>query len=471
MKMYAMPPRVGEGERSDDRYRTGLGLRSPETIEAQLVWLSALWRETDLTVPEPVSLPDGSLVGEVSFADLPPLRTLRRRVSTRHRELYPPNQPPWHFVLLRWVPGEREEDPTAADPSRVGRLAAALHDHAEGYRPPDASALPRRDWCWPFGASAPLWGEGEAFYSSGGLAVFGEASRRVRENLLFGGPDASPRQTVGTADFGQCGLGHYLFALVVLLRTLGARWRCAGSSPELSDERVLGSLLAGYKSARGLPPDDTPLRHCGRHAEGGRRQRDPGVARLSCRPRGARGEIPAPVSELVATEPLVVSAGPVSREPLPSGPGVSGGVWPSPGLGIAQYDASKPWTLRPCIFLPVPTHLSFNGRETIETTKTGEKACCMRIMRERRSPTPAAGSSSVAGSLGVAAHPWPAVLSRRTSRSSSGRLARRPGGRAHPMRPRSLRRCCPPESILVCRDPSIPGGSDFLAHRGGTIRF
>lgn len=147
LKMYAMPPRVGEGERSDARYRTGLGLRSPETIEAQLVWLSALGRETDMTVPEPVSLPDGSLVGEVSFADLPPLRTLRRRVSTRHRELYPPNQPPWHFVLLRWVPGEHEEDPTAADPSRVGRLAAGLHDHAEGYRPLDASALPRRDWC------------------------------------------------------------------------------------------------------------------------------------------------------------------------------------------------------------------------------------------------------------------------------------------------------------------------------------
>ena len=281
LKMYATAPRVGEEERSDLRYRTGPGLRSSETIEAQLLWLSALGRETDLAVPEPVPLPDGSLVGEVSFDDLPPLRTLLRRVSARHRELYPPSQPPRHFVLLSWVPGEHEKDPTAADLSQVGRLAAGLHDHAEGYRPPDPSALPRWDWCWPFGASAPLWGEGEAFYSSGELAVFEEASRRVRENLeglgsasgvfglihrdltlknlLFGGPDAAPRRTVGAADFDQCGLGHYLFDLVVVLRTLRARWRCAGSPPELSDERVLESLLAGYETTRGLPPDHERL--------------------------------------------------------------------------------------------------------------------------------------------------------------------------------------------------------------------
>jgi hypothetical protein len=58
----------------------------------------------------------------------------------------PPNHPPRHSALLRWVPGGHKEDPTADDLSRVGRLAAKLHDHAEGYRPPDASALPRWDW-------------------------------------------------------------------------------------------------------------------------------------------------------------------------------------------------------------------------------------------------------------------------------------------------------------------------------------
>lgn len=279
LRTYGVPPKVGEEEGSDPRYRTGPGLRSPETIEEQLLWLSALKRETDLTVPEPVPLPDGSLVGEVSFADLPPLRALLRRVSARHRELYRPDHPPRHFALLRWVPGEPKEDPTDDDLWRVGRLAAGLHDHAEDYRPPDPSALPRWDWGWPFGASAQLWREGEAFYSAGEMAVFEEVSRRVRENLdglghgsgvfglihrdltldnlLFGGPGgASP---VAVTDFDQCGLGHYLFDLVVVLRTLRARWRRAGYAPELEEGRIREPLLAGYESVRNLPPNHERL--------------------------------------------------------------------------------------------------------------------------------------------------------------------------------------------------------------------
>src|SRR4028118_1666383 len=85
LKTYGVPPEVGEEERRDPGYRTGPGLRPPETIGAQLHWLSALGRETDLVVPEPVPLPDGSLVGRVSFADLPPLRPPLRRAAARRR--------------------------------------------------------------------------------------------------------------------------------------------------------------------------------------------------------------------------------------------------------------------------------------------------------------------------------------------------------------------------------------------------
>lgn len=275
LRMYAPPPAVGGGGRSDPRYRTGLGLRSPETIGAQLHWLAALGSETDLAVPEPVPLPEGSLVGRVSFADLPPLRGLLRRASARHRNLYRPDHPPRHFSLLSWVPGENRGDPTDADLARVGRLAARLHEHAEGYQAPDPSALPRWDWCWPFGETAPLWKEGEAFYSAEEMEVFEEASRYVRadlddlgrgdfgpihrdltlKNLLIGGPDAALRGTAGATDFDQCGLGHYLFDLSVVLRALRPRWRQAGRPPELAAERVWEPLLAGYESVRGLPPE------------------------------------------------------------------------------------------------------------------------------------------------------------------------------------------------------------------------
>lgn len=281
LRTYAAPPKVGEEQRADPRFRTGPGLRLPETIGAQLHWLAALGRETELAVPERVPLPDGSLVGEVSFADLPPLRALLRRQSARHRKLYRQDHPPRHFALLRWVPGENREDPTDADLSRVGRLAAGLHDHAEGYQPPDAFALPRWDWSWPFGVSAPLWKEGEAFYSAGEMDVFEETSRQAREaldslgrgnavfglihrdltfkNLLFGDRAGTRREAVGAADFDQCGLGYYLFDLLVVLRARRARWRRAGYSPELAEGRVREPLLAGYESVRGLPPNHERL--------------------------------------------------------------------------------------------------------------------------------------------------------------------------------------------------------------------
>lgn len=271
LKTYGAPPKVGESERTDPRYRTERGLRSPETLRAQLHWLSALGRETDLAVPVPVALPDGSLVGRVSFADLPPLRSLLRRVSARHRDLYPPDHPPRHFTLLRWVPGENREQPTASDLSGIGRLAAWLHDHAGRYRPPDASALPRWDWAWPFGASAPLWESGEAFYSAREMEVFGEAAGRVREdldglgygdevfgpihrdltlkNLLFG----TRQEEVRVTDFDQCGLGHFLFDLSVVLRALLPAWRHAGR-PEGTQGRALEALLEGYGGAGSLPP-------------------------------------------------------------------------------------------------------------------------------------------------------------------------------------------------------------------------
>ena len=281
LKMYGMPPEVGEEERSDPRYRTGPGLRLPETLHAQLLWLSALRRETDLAVPEPVPLPDGSLVGEASFADLPPLRALLRRVSARHRELYRPDHPARRFALLRWVPGEPKRTPTTADLSRVGELAAGLHDHAEGYRPPDASALPRWDWRWPFGSSAPLWKEGEAFYSPEEIGVFGEAARRACEdleglgrgsgvfglihrdltlkNLLLGGRAGVPSRAVGVTDFDQSGLGYYLFDLSVVLRALQPLWRRAGYHPELTEGWAREALFGGYERVRGLPPDHERL--------------------------------------------------------------------------------------------------------------------------------------------------------------------------------------------------------------------
>ena len=69
LRMYRLPRE--DASRPDARGRTGAALRSPETLRQQATWLSALRRETNLLVPEPISAADGSLVGWVSAGETP----------------------------------------------------------------------------------------------------------------------------------------------------------------------------------------------------------------------------------------------------------------------------------------------------------------------------------------------------------------------------------------------------------------
>lgn len=242
LRLYRMPR--AEPPRSDARASTGFALRSPQTLRQQLAWLSALRRETGLLVPEPVPAADGSLVGRVSVEGAPEVR---------------------HYALLRWVSGRHKgEDLTPADLSLVGSFMAWMHDHAERHRAGEEDALPRWDWHWPFGDSAPLWSAGEIFYSAEQIGVFEEVARSVWQDLQelgYGrdvfGPihrDLNLRNivfqngTVGAIDFDLCGLGHYLLDLVVTMTVTPLQPR-----REDDIERMREALLEGYRSERSLP--------------------------------------------------------------------------------------------------------------------------------------------------------------------------------------------------------------------------
>jgi hypothetical protein len=77
LRMYDLP--------ADDTGPSGAWTGRPSFVQlrAQLRWLSDLARETDLPVPEPVPMEDGSPTSYVSFGKAPGR----------------------HCVLLRWVPG------------------------------------------------------------------------------------------------------------------------------------------------------------------------------------------------------------------------------------------------------------------------------------------------------------------------------------------------------------------------------
>ena len=105
LRLYNLLPAVERVERSDPRSRFGARLRSPETLRSQLLWLSALARETDLAVPEPVRTPDGSLVARVSLQESLPRRALLHRGWRRYPGAHRPEHAERHCVSLRWVPG------------------------------------------------------------------------------------------------------------------------------------------------------------------------------------------------------------------------------------------------------------------------------------------------------------------------------------------------------------------------------
>lgn len=257
LRMYALP------HNSPDPLRTGSALRHPETLRSQLLWLSALGRQTDLFVPEPVPTSDGSLITYASFEDLPRRLELLSRVSRRYADIYHPAHPGRHCVLLRWVSGRhKDKDLSLEDLATVGSYVAQLHDHAERYRISDDSTLPRWDWNWPFGPLAPLWEEGQALYSEDEMEYFRATAQRVKDdlgrlgqgkrsfgiihrdlgldNVVFDGGG------VGAIDFDMCGLGYYLFDLSLILLYLNVHHQYR--YPLLRD-----ALFGGYQRERGLP--------------------------------------------------------------------------------------------------------------------------------------------------------------------------------------------------------------------------
>ena len=244
-------------------------------LGSQLSWLSALGRQTELLVPEPAPLPDGSLMGCVFADELKPRGSLLRWTSRRRdaeeleRDLGEAPTMSRNFVLLRWVPGDRKEGEELEPEhlSLAGSYVARLHLHSEGYGIPEGAAFPCWNWEWVFGERANLWGEGPAFYPESDMDAFRVAAKYVREELgrlgerreTFGVIHRDPKlenllfdsARVGAVDFDLCGLGYYLFDLCTVRDSL--KTHHADRLGPLWD-----AFVAGYERERHLPPD---LRH------------------------------------------------------------------------------------------------------------------------------------------------------------------------------------------------------------------
>ncbi len=212
----------------------------PDALRREILWLTAICRDTDLVVPEPILTTEGELVRRVSIAGVSGFRSC---------------------VLLRWVDGESRDRKLAPEHLRgVGRLTATLHSHAETFRWPEELTPPRRN--------ATLMSEVlderllRTRYSADQLDVFRHAIERisVAMSTLRDGPRVAgvihgqlgPRRLLfhgGEAraiGFDRCRWGYYVYDLATIRSHVAGR--------EAGDELV-AALFDGYRSLRDLPED------------------------------------------------------------------------------------------------------------------------------------------------------------------------------------------------------------------------
>ena len=220
------------------------GYQEMEAIELELAWLTAMRRQADLPVPEPIANLDGRWLLPVRDYGVPGTR---------------------NCSLLRWVKGRSAENCFGLQHFRAqGRLMARLHNFSAQWRAP--AGLPKRrfDWDGLFQndvgsgmTNAKAW----TLLSPRNRTAFSFVAERVREVMeewgqgsdVFGlihgdlGVDANllfwhgePR----AIDFDDSGFGYWAFDLGVALDV------CKDDPfyPHYRD-----ALLGGYAELRSLP--------------------------------------------------------------------------------------------------------------------------------------------------------------------------------------------------------------------------
>jgi len=208
---------------------------------AELLWLAALGRDTDLAVPMPVPTTCGAPLTMVEGGGVPEARPC---------------------VLFRWVPGR---PPTGAVRpevvARIGAVTAQLHRQAERFVPPPDFVRPSWGWERLFGASSALARASLPVHERGIVIA---TSARVQEDLgalgtgeqvwglthadLHRGNVLIDHGRVGVIDFDDCGWGYYLLDVATFLSSLR---RVVSDTPTYAALRT--AYVAGYAEVRALP--------------------------------------------------------------------------------------------------------------------------------------------------------------------------------------------------------------------------
>jgi Ser/Thr protein kinase RdoA (MazF antagonist) len=209
-----------------------------EQLERETLWLTALCRDTDLAVPEPMLSLDGQLVRKVAIAGVHGVRP---------------------SILLRWVDGSSLDEELAPDRLYdVGRSLATLHTHAETFRWPEELTPPRRNATLMSEVlDEQLLGthleEAELDLFRGAIERIAETMACLRDGSEVAGTihgDLHRRSVLFTEEgdvrligFDRCRWGYYAYDLAVVQSWIERR--------EAAQE-MLDALDEGYRGVRHL---------------------------------------------------------------------------------------------------------------------------------------------------------------------------------------------------------------------------
>jgi Ser/Thr protein kinase RdoA (MazF antagonist) len=128
-----------DGKRFVLRVTTPEGGHILDHVTAEMDWLAALSRDTDLSVPHPLPTREDSLVVTASADGVAEPRLCE---------------------IFSWVDGKNlVEDMSEVNLAKLGELSARLHTHALTYHPPTELSLLRFDRVFPFSEAVVLFDE------------------------------------------------------------------------------------------------------------------------------------------------------------------------------------------------------------------------------------------------------------------------------------------------------------------------
>ncbi len=210
-------------------------------IESELMWLSALRRDTNLIVQTPVRNQEGHFVTRGSLNEA---------------------CEPIDCSVMCWIEGKHIHRVTRIHAKRLGLLVARLHEHTQRWEIPLCFARPKIDWDRLYASLIPLEkGVEIGTVCKAEYDAFCEALLRIKtvmdalceESLAWGlihgdlhsGNYLVYGHEIRPIDFSLCGFGYYLFEVSDVIHYLPSEYHI----PFLEGYQILHQLPDDYRFA------------------------------------------------------------------------------------------------------------------------------------------------------------------------------------------------------------------------------